>query len=592
MFVNNEIQQRIEHYKKHESDVYFLQELEDVLKQDDEKEILDRFYTTLEFGTGGIRGIIGAGTNRLNSLIVRTIATGWAQYLHERHGSSSIAVVIAYDSRNFSDVFSRIVSETLIGQGIHVYAFHNPRPTPQLSLCIREIGAQSGMVITASHNPPQYNGLKIYGDDGAQLVSPYDTQVMEHVTHAVVQPQSMSLEEGEREGLYTPLGDSYDAKFQDYIERVIRGVQGSNVCKSSKPYSVVYTPLHGTGAFHVEAAAKRFDINCIVEPSQRDADGRFPTVEYPNPEDPKALANAIATAKKMGSSLVIANDPDADRVGIAERQEDGDFLFITGNQIGVLLLHFILSHEEVLHTNKSITPVFINTIVTTTLQEKIARAHGVEVLSGYTGFKNIALFMREIDKSDGRRFIFACEESYGYLASDEVRDKDGISIAILCMNMAKKYHDEGLRLREVLETIYRSYGYHEERAVSKNFLGREGKEKIQNIMNMLRNTTPRYIGEERVATVHDYLQSCVYSVHDAELQHHDALCLPPSDVLIFTTERGNKICVRPSGTEPKIKFYLLYNAKHGNADEYETEKCALKALLDNAEKKVYSWLEV
>ncbi len=591
--MNDEIKRRIEHYKKHENDACFLQELEDVLTQGDEKEILDRFYTTLEFGTGGIRGIVGAGSNRLNSLVVRTIATGWAQYLHERHGKSKISVVIAYDSRNFSDIFSRIVSETLIGLGVHVYAFCNPRPTPQLSLCIREIEAQSGMVITASHNPPQYNGLKIYGSDGAQLVSPYDTQVMEHVASAIPKEHSMSLELGEQQGIYTVLDSSYDAKFQDYIERVIKKVQsGDPLHTYLKPYSVVYTPLHGTGAFHIETYAKRFGINCIVEPSQKDPDGRFPTVEYPNPEDPKALTNAIETAKKTGASLVVANDPDADRVGIAECQEDGSFLYITGNQIGALLLYFILSRKEKSHTDKTMTQVFVNTIVTTTLQEKIARAYDVDVLSGYTGFKNIALFMSELENADDRSFVFACEESYGYLASDEVRDKDGISIAILCMHMAQKYHDEGLKLREVLETMYRTYGYHEERAISKNFLGKEGKEKIQNIMKKLRNTMPRYIGKERVTTVHDYLQSCVHSLDNEEFQKHDDISLPPSDVLVFTTERGNKICVRPSGTEPKIKFYLLYHTQPDNACEYETEKCALKVLLDNAEKEVYSWLEV
>ncbi len=590
--MNEKIKQSIEHYKKHESDEYFLQELEDVLKQNDEKEIQERFYTTLEFGTGGIRGVVGAGTNRLNSLVVRTIATGWARYLQARHGDSSIAVVIAYDSRNFSDVFSRIVSETLINEGVHVYAFSDPRPTPQLSFCIREIGAQSGMVITASHNPPEYNGLKIYGTEGAQLVSPYDTQVMEHITKAVPRSPSMKLTEAEQAGLYTPLDASYDAKFQDYIERVIKRVQSDDeTSASSKPYSVVYTPLHGTGAFHVEAATKRFGIDCIVEPSQREADGRFPTVEYPNPEEPKALTNAIETAKKTGASLVVANDPDADRVGIAERQEDGSFLCITGNQIGALLLHFILSHERKAPEDKERTPVFINTIVTTTLQEKLARAHGAEVSAGYTGFKNIAVFMNEVDSSAERRFLFACEESYGYLASDEVRDKDGISIAILCMQMAQKYHEEGLRLTDVLERVYRAHGYHEERAVSKTFLGREGKEKIQNIMKMLREETPKYIGKERVATVHDYLQSYVYAAHEAGLEKEADIALPPSDVLVFTTEGGNKICVRPSGTEPKIKFYLLYNAKQSDEQAYEAQKHALKSVLNDAEKEVHSWLE-
>lgn len=594
--MTDDIKQKIAYYQAQEQDPYFVQDLARVLAAGDEKEITERFYTELEFGTGGIRGIIGAGVNRLNTLVVRTVATGWAQYLQAAHKTDAeISVVIAYDSRRFSAEFSNAVSRILCGCGIRVYAFTAPRPTPQLSLAIRQLGAQSGMVITASHNPPQYNGLKIYGRDGAQLVSPEDTKLMEYITAATPLPLGAELASFSN---YTPLDAAYDEHFYAYVRRVLNfgggpvGATAAAEPAAADNYSVVYTPLHGTGAVHIEKLAKEAGIKCIIEPTQKEPDGNFPTLSYPNPEDPKALTNAIKTAAAAGASLVIANDPDADRMGVAERSEAGDFTCITGNQIGVLLLDYLIS--RLASNNKDAAKdalkdasgyAFVNTIVTTTLQEKIARAHGMQTFCGYTGFKNIAQFMRAIETHGTKKFLFGCEESYGYLASDEIRDKDGISIALLFMQMARAYAGRGLSLEQKLRDIYRVHGYHEERAVSKTIEGREGKERIQSIMRMLREKTPARIGEEKIVQTHDYLSSTVTRAGKATKDES----LPPADVLIFETEGGNKVCVRPSGTEPKIKFYLLYCSAPG--EDYDAAVSLVQQLLSAAERDVARWLE-
>ncbi len=587
--INADIQRRIEDYQKNEKDTYFLKELEAALQKANSEDIFDRFYTELEFGTGGIRGIVGAGINRLNTMVVQKVALGWATYLCEQYPEKEKSVVIAFDSRNFSNLFSKIVTGVLIAKGIRVYVFKDIRPTPQLSFIIRKRKAQSGMVITASHNPPQYNGLKVYGDDGAQLVFPHDKKVMNAITHA--QPpydfpfDKETLDSAMENGLYIPLDSSYDEMFWKYVDDVLKDNEmGGNVDTSTKDrdaVDIVYTPLHGTGALHIEVLTQRHNIRCLIEPSQAKPDGDFPTVKFPNPEDPKALVNAIATAKQKGAFLVIANDPDADRVGLAEKNAKGKFRCFTGNQIGALLLDYVLSYTKKSKKNA----VFINTIVTTDLHEKIACHHGIEVYKVYTGFKNIAMGIAKFETKH-KQCLFACEESYGYMASMEVRDKDGISIALLCMQMALEYKEKGWSLASRLNDIYAEFGYHEERTINKVFTGKEGKDKIESIMHMLRNTSPTVIGSEEVVRVDDYLRSESKNCKDGSTSK---LELEPSNVLIFHMSGGNKLCVRPSGTEPKIKFYLLYRVKEGKqVDEAKEE---IIPLMNKAEEEVNQWVQ-
>lgn len=584
VMLQEEILLQIENYKQAEKDEYFLNELAEVETANNEVELYERFYTDLEFGTGGIRGIIEAGTNRLNTLVVQRVADGWARCLISQFPNEQVKVVIAYDTRRFSDVFTEVVSKVLCTYNIKVYRYPSPRPTPQLSFSIRELNAHSGLVITASHNPPKYNGLKIYWNDGAQVIAPHDQAIMTEIEVSKTKdgfPQ-MNLEKAESKGLYEVLGFEYDEKFRDYAKSVL---VNKNVFAERDDFKVVYTPLHGTGAYHIEALFQELNIDGIIEPSQKEPNGEFPTVKFPNPEDPVALVNAIETAKKNNARLVVATDPDADRVGIAEKNLGDDFVCITGNQIGVLLLDYILLAKK--NTNTLLdNSVFINTIVTTTLQEKIAKRNGVDTMKTFTGYKNIAEAMATVEK-EGKNYVFSCEESYGYLSSMSVRDKDGISVSLLCVEMAKYYSSQGKLLNDRLHEIYEDYGYHGEKTVNVVLEGSSGKEKIASIMEKMRKNPPQTIGKEKVDTVHDYQEKVVKNVA-GEIIGEIGGFSSSSNVLIFTTESGNKLCVRPSGTEPKIKFYCLYFASPELSSKVGKEQVELQ--IQEAEETLQEWL--
>ncbi len=580
--IDSTMQSKIDSYIRDETDHVFKDEVHALQERKDYDELFDRFYTELEFGTGGIRGIIGGGTNRLNPLVVQRVSTGWAAYLVKQFPDIQIKVVLAYDSRHYSVEFAALVSQVLCSYGIKVYYYSAPRPTPQLSFSIRAVGAQSGMVITASHNPPQYNGLKIYWNDGAQIVSPHDTGILESIKEVQAPFRSISLEEASKMNLYEDLVGEMDEKFQDYASAL---VLEQKTLEQNQDYKIVYTPLHGTGAVHIEALFKQHRIPFVIEPSQAKPDGDFPTVDFPNPEVPAALKNAVATAKKEGANLVLATDPDADRVGVAERLGD-DFFYLTGNQIGSLLLHYIASkkHEQGILPKQG---VFINTFVTSNLQEKIAQSYGISTIKTYTGFKNIAKAMSILEKKDALHYVFSCEESYGYLPSTAVRDKDGISICLLCADMAKFYASQKQTLVQKLEELFVMHGYHEERTINKHYLGKKGKDAMNAIMHKLREQSPRSVGTQNIVRVEDYLQSVIYDLQNDKKIPIDE---EATNMLIFETDQGNRICIRPSGTEPKIKLYLLYSLPKEKSRNSEEAKSILGDELNVVEKQIGEWL--
>ena len=580
--LDTNIQSKINYYLANEQDVFFIEQVRQLQSQNDINELYDRFYTELEFGTGGIRGILGGGTNRLNPLIIQKIASGWADYLLKNFSDIQIKIVLAYDSRRYSKEFADIVSGIACAKGIMVYRYSQPRPTPQLSFTIRALGAQSGMVITASHNPPQYNGLKIYWDDGGQVVAPHDIGIIDYIQLISLPVVSISLQEAKEKKLYEELQPYFDEKFQDYVSALM--LENTTLHKEMN-YKVVYTPLHGTGAYHLEALMKQHNIDYTIEPSQKELDGEFPTVHYPNPEDPNALHNAVETAKKIHANLVIATDPDADRIGLVERVGN-DFVYISGNQIGTLLLDYIISRKKAQGLFEK-GGIFINTIVTTLLQEKIAAYHDVTTAKVYTGYKNIAAYMKKIEDENLGEFIFSCEESYGYLSSMAVRDKDAISTSMLCIDMAKFYASQGMSLVKKLDEIYIKHGYHEERAINKQYTGKQGKDAMQAIMKKLRENSPTVIGSQKISIKTDYKTGIIHDILNNSIKNTE---MSPLDVIIFTTELGNKICIRSSGTEPKIKLYILYSLSKEKSKDLALAKKQLQVELNKVEEEVLRWL--
>lgn len=577
------MQSRIDFYLKYETDEKFSQQVRDLQADNNTDELYDRFYTELEFGTGGIRGVLGGGTNRLNPLVAQRVAAGWAEYLLQQFPDLQIKVVIAYDSRHYSREFASLVSEVLCAKGIRVFRYPDPRPTPQLSFSIRALQAQSGMVITASHNPPEYNGLKIYWNDGAQIVKPHDEGIMAKIAAAVPPFDTIGIQKAKEEKLYEELDEELDEKFQDYASALILE---SDTLTQNPDYKVVYTPLHGTGAYHMEALLTLHGVQHLIEPTQRDPDGNFPTVSYPNPEVPEALSNAVKTAREENAQLVLATDPDADRVGVVERRGD-EFTYLTGNQIGALLLDYIATRLQQ-HALLPENGVFINTIVTSSMQEKIAESHGLKTIKTYTGFKNIAEAMKKIEESRELNFVFSCEESYGYLPSMAVRDKDGIATSLLCVDMAKFYKSKGMSLQEKLDELFIAYGYHEERTINKNYEGKEGRDIMRDIMRKLRSESPKSVDGQKIYSREDYKTGKIYTFSNAK---EEELTMAPADVLIFTTEQGDRICVRPSGTEPKIKLYLLYSLARESSGNLREAKIILKEKLNRVEKEVKRWLQ-
>ena len=519
----------------------------------DEKEIEDRFYTELSFGTAGLRGVLGMGTNRMNIYNVRRATKGLAQYLIAQ-GVQAQGVAIAYDSRIKSDVFARETALTLAACGVKAYLFESLRPVPVLSYTVRHLGACAGVVITASHNPPQYNGYKVYAADGAQL-GPEAAEAVTGYIRSLQYADCVPMEEKEalEKGLLQIIGkkevdDDYTAMIKSLALRP------ELLEEKGKDLNIVYTPLHGSGNVPVRRVLKELGVRVTVVPEQEKPDGRFPTVTAPNPEDPAAFQLAIPLADQVGATLVFGTDPDCDRLGAAVRDGQGAFHTLTGNQIACLMLsHILRSRREkgTLPANGAV----VKSIVSTRLADAIAKDYGVTLYEVLTGFKFIGEKIQQFEETGKHTFLFGFEESFGYLSGTQVRDKDAVNASLLVCEAACACMERGETLYDALQALYRQYGYFKEKGVSVTLPGKDGVEKIKSIMTALREHYPAQIAGVKVTAVRDFKKG-VRIENGAETP----LAYPASDVIYFEMENDNWVCVRPSGTEPKIKLYVASKA--------------------------------
>jgi len=540
---------RAEQYIVEEKDISFTADVRKLLESHEEKDLEDRFYRDLEFGTGGLRGVIGGGTNRMNTLVITKATQGLCDYLLSCFPDKPLSACIAHDSRRRSKDFALATALVFAGNGIKAYLFPSLRPTPELSFAIRKLGADTGVVVTASHNPPQYNGYKAYWNDGSQVVPPHDTGIIEKVQN-VSQVKSMNKEKAVESGLLVMLDSSIDEAYVSMVKS--RLLRPDMIRREAPSASIVYTPLHGTGAMLFERIMQDLGLKVTTVPEQREPDGEFPTVSFPNPEEPAALKMAIELGRKTHADVVMATDPDADRLGIAVPSANGDYTLVTGNQLGALHLDYLLlSLTELGKMPKR--PVVVKTIVTTDLQAAIAGKYNVECKECLTGFKWIAEVMRVIE-SEGKDFVYGTEESYGHLIETEARDKDGISAAALTAEMTLYWRTKGKSLLDRLEDLYKEFGYYDERGISKYFEGPKGMQIMTGIMEGYRKHQPLAIGGIPVKSIRDVKTGKEWSVSDGNTL---PLSLPESDVLQWRLKDGTLVTVRPSGTEPKIKYYIL-----------------------------------
>ena len=530
------------------------QELEKI--KDDENEIKERFYKDLEFGTAGLRGVIGAGTNRMNKYTVTKATQGLANYIIKT-GKQDKGVVIAFDSRRFSPEFSRWAALCLNANGIKTYRFDTLRPTPVLSFAVRELGCVAGIVVTASHNPPEYNGYKVYWEDGAQIVPPIDGEIISEV-NAITDYSTikmMDLEEAINKGLYNVVGEELDRKYIDTLKSLVLNPEA--IKNNAKDLKIVYTPLHGTGNIPVQTVLKELGFeNVYVVPEQEKPDGEFPTVSYPNPEDPKAFALALDLAKKVDADIILANDPDADRLGVFVKKntngETPEYEMFTGNMSALFIAEYELSQKK----EKGILPengAIITTIVSSDLTKAMAKEYNMKLFEVLTGFKWIGEKIKQFEQAGGNyEYVFGFEESYGCLVGTHARDKDGIVAVMATCEAAAYYKSKGISAFEQMDNIYKKYGYYKEGQIALTFKGIEGAEKIKSIMDKLRNNPPTELAGLKVLEFRDYKENIVKDLQTGETHETG---LPNSNVLYFDLENSSWCCVRPSGTEPKIKFY-------------------------------------
>lgn len=521
--------------------------------KEDEKEIEDRFYKELEFGTAGLRGVIGAGTNRMNKYTVGKATQGLANYILEQ-GTQDKGVAISYDSRRMSKEFSLQTALILNANGIKTYLFENLRPVPELSFAVRELKCTAGVMITASHNPPKYNGYKVYWDDGAQIVEPRDKEIIEKVraVESFSEIKEITREEAEEKGLFNIVGTEMDDKYLNILKAKV--LNPEIVKEQGKELKVVYTPLHGTGNTIAERLLNKIGIeNIYVVPEQKEPNGEFPTVSYPNPEDRNAFKLALDLANKVDADVVLATDPDADRLGIfAKDSKTGKYMEYTGNMSALLIAEYRIEQMK----EKNILPengMVITTVVSSNLTKAISKYYGLNCIEVLTGFKNIGRIMRQEEEKNGKKYVFGFEESYGCLIGDYARDKDGIAAVMALCEAACYYREKGKTLWDAMEDIYKKYGYYKETQVSIVMEGSEGAEKIKNMMTEMRNTPVEEIGEYKVLTFKDIEKDVVKNMITGE---EKTTGLPKSNVLYYELEDDNWCCIRPSGTEPKIKLYM------------------------------------
>lgn len=505
------------------------------LRENNVNEFNDAFYRTLEFGTGGLRGVMGIGTNRMNKYIVAMTTQGFSNYIAENNPGKQIKTVISYDSRNNSREFAKITARVMAANGFKVYLFEDIRPTPELSFAVRELKADAGVMLTASHNPKEYNGYKAYWNDGAQLTSPHDELVIEKV-NAITDLSQVKMQDDDKN--ITIIGEDMD---KIYLEKIKSISINSQCIKKQKDLKIVYTPLHGTGISLVPKALKAYGFeNVICVKEQSIPDGNFPTCVSPNPEEPAALEMGIKLAKEIDADMLLATDPDADREAIAVKDNKGEWIILNGNQTASLLTYYLLSANKNANALKG-NEYIIKTVVTTDLINRIAEDFSVEYFDVLTGFKHIASKIREHEGK--KRYIGGGEESFGYLIGDFVRDKDAVSACCILAEMVACLKEEGTNLYDFLLQLYTKYGFFQEKQVSITRKGKTGAEEIQKMMMDFRNNPPKQLDNDEVVEIIDYLET-------------EKTQLPKSNVLQYLLKSGSKVSVRPSGTEPKIKFYF------------------------------------
>ncbi|MBO5825319.1 MAG: phospho-sugar mutase [Treponema sp.] len=570
-----EILKRAKEYIQEEKDERFSKEIEDLIAKEDFNELEDRFYQTLEFGTGGLRGIMGGGTNRMNTLEINLATQGLANYVlkafPKEAAEGTLSAVIAYDSRLNSDVFAEATALIFAANGIKAYLFSGLRPTPELSFAIRELKATTGVVVTASHNPRMYNGYKAYWNDGAQVIEPHDKGIIEEV-NKVTSVKTMTRVEAISSGKLVLIDKEIDEKFWAMCKAQL--FRPDLIKEKASEVKIVYTPLHGTGAMHVEKVLGDLGLEVITVPEQREPDGNFPTVEKPNPEEKPALTLAVELGKKEKADCIMATDPDSDRFGTAFPDKDGNFVLLSGNQMGALLMEYVLlSRKELGKMPKN--PAVIRSIVTSPFGDEICKKYGAKLLECLTGFKWIAAIEAEFEKDGSLDYVFGLEESYGYKVEREVMDKDGISAAALCAEMTLYWRSQGKSLLEHLDDMYKEYGYFEDRAISQNFPGSSGSETMTAIMAKLRTEGLKTLGGEKVVNIRDIQQQISYD--PANPSAKTALELPKSNVLQFILESGTIVSARPSGTEPKIKFYINSKIPAGDGSDKWLDDAKAKA---------------
>ncbi|HBL33737.1 MAG TPA: phosphoglucomutase [Porphyromonadaceae bacterium] len=551
------------------------EEVQRMLENEDKTALIDAFYKDLEFGTGGLRGIMGAGSNRMNIYTVGAATQGLSNYLLKEFANvDQIKVVIGHDCRNNSRTFAEISADIFSANGIKVYLFESLRPTPEVSYAIRKLGCQSGIMITASHNPKEYNGYKAYWNDGAQVLAPHDKNIIAEVNR-IASPDDIRFERNEK--LIEIIGKDMDNAFIDEVKRLVLSPEA---IERQKDLKMVYTPIHGTGITLVPDALEAIGFtNVIHVPEQDVISGDFPTVVSPNPEEPAALKMAVERAKETGAEIVMASDPDADRIGTAIRDDNDEFILVNGNQTLLIFLYYLMTKRKQLNllTGKEYV---VKTIVTTELVNMIAQRNGIELYDCYTGFKWIADVIRKYEGQ--KKYIGGGEESYGFLAGDFVRDKDSVSACALFAEIAAWAKDNGKTMYQLLQDIYVEYGYSKEVGISLVRKGKEGADEIENMMRNFRSNPAESLAGSPVTLIKDFVKlEAVDYIRDEKV----ALEMPTtSNVLQYFTEDGTKLSIRPSGTEPKIKFYIETHGSVKSREEIPAAEEAAQAKIDQIRK--------
>lgn len=565
--------EKVNHWLRGNYDADTKNAIQTLLAKNDVTALTDAFYQDLDFGTGGLRGIMGVGSNRVNKYTIGGATQGFSNYLLKTYPNQQVKVAIAHDSRNDSDTLAKITAEVFAANGIYVYFFKELRPTPMLSFAIRALGCQGGVMLTASHNPKEYNGYKAYGADGGQLVAPHDENVMTEVRN-IQDVKDIKFTGGSHN--IELVGEAMD---EQYLNELVQLSISKGAIERQKDLKIVFSPIHGTGGVLVPPVLRRFGFeNIILVEEQNIPDGNFPTVVYPNPEEAEAMALSMKKAKEVDADLVMATDPDGDRVGVGVKNDKGEFVLLNGNQAACLLIHYMLTAWE--KSGKLTGKEYIvKTIVTSYLIDKIAASKNVECFNTLTGFKYIGEIMTKLEGE--RTFIAGGEESYGYLVGEHARDKDAVIACAMIAEMVAYYKDQGSSLYDALLNLYVEYGYYQEKLISLKREGKKGAEEIQEMMKNLRAHPPITLAGSSVVMIKDYENQISYDLANTKTTTMD---LPSSDVIQLFMADGSIISARPSGTEPKVKFYCSVNAPLHRKEDYATVQQQLNEKLNTIMK--------